>query len=417
MTLLSSLLLALQIAAGTPAPPAAQAAERIVEIRVHGNHTTADQTILGIAGLAAGQPFSEQLLIDAAQRLTASGKFDHVDVLKRFRSIDDPTQILAVIIVDERPGATPDGGSRGPLRQLLGQSMWAPILSFEDGYGFTYGARMGLVEALGPRSRLSVPLSWGGERQAALEAERSFGGTIVSRAFGAVSLRRRENPHFAIGDMRRAVSAGVERVLTPWLTAAAHARIVHVAFGELDESHRAGGLRLTVDTRRDPVFPRNAILAQGGWERMHFDGCGGVRRWTGDVRGFIGLLGPAVLAIGGGIDRASAPLPLYEQRLLGGASTLRGYRPGAQAGDSLASASAEIRVPLTSPLSIGRFGIKAFTDVGTVWQSDQRLRDQRWSRGVGGGAFITLTAFTAGVDVAWRESGKARAHVTLGLKF
>lgn len=416
--LLAALLLALDLAAAAQPPEsAASAAPTLVEIRIHGNHTTTDQTILGIASLATGQAFSDQALRDAEQRLVASGRFDRVEVLKRFRSIADPSQILALILVDERPGATADGGVPGPLGRLIGQSMWAPILAFEDGYGFTYGARVSLVDGLGPRSRISVPLSWGGERQVAVEIERSVEGPIVSRVFGAISLARRENPHFEIGDTRRVASVGAERLLTPWLTAGVRARVAQVAFDDLDEAHRAFGTHLTLDTRRDPVFPRNAVLAQAGWERVRFNGRRPVHRVTSDVGGYLGLIGPVVLAVGAGIDRASAPVPRYEQRLLGGRSTLRGHRAGAQAGDSLAVASVELRVPLTSPLSVGRLGVKAFTDLGAVWQSGQRLRDQQWSRGIGGGVFLTLTAFTAAVDVAWAETGKARAHATMGVKF
>jgi outer membrane protein assembly factor BamA len=409
--LLASLLIAAQLVA------ASTGQETLVEIRIHGNHTTPDQIVLTLAGLVPNQPFNEQMLEDAEQRLIASGRFERVQVLKRFRSIDDPSQILAVILVDERPGVQPDGRLPGPFGRLLGQSMWAPILGFEDGYGFTYGARVSLVDPLGPRSRVSIPLSWGGERQAALEVERSFSGPIVNRLFGAVSVKRRENPFFEIGDTRQSASIGVDRVLIPSLTASASGRVVHVRFDDLDESHRAVGGQITFDTRRDPTFPRNAIYAQTGLERMSFDGREGVTRWTSDVRGYIGLIGPAVLALTAAMDRASAPLPPYEQRLLGGSSSLRGYRAGFDVGDSVAIASAELRVPVTSPLSVGRLGVKAFTDLGAVWNRGERLVDQQWSRGIGGGAFLTLTAFTAGLDVAWNESGHARWHLTLGVKF
>lgn len=407
---LSCLLVALQLLAAAPSV--------LVEIRIHGNHTTPDQVILDLAGLTIPQPFADDVLQQAEQRLTASGRFERVEVLQRFRSIDDPSQILVVILVDERPGASADGRLPGLVGRLLGQSMWAPILRFEDGYGFTYGGRASLVGVLGPGSRISLPLSWGGERQVALELERTVNTAVVSRVFGAVALRRRENPFFEIGDTRRSVSLGAERQLTSWLTAGATARLVNAAFDTLDESHRAVGARVTVDTRRDPAFPRNALLGQIGWERVGFDtDRRAVHRLTSDVRGYVGLIGPAVLVVSAAVDRGSGPLPRYEQRLLGGAATLRGYRAGALAGDSLAIASAELRLPITSPLSIGRIGVKAFTDVGAVWRSDERLLDQRRTLGIGGGAFLTLTAFTAGVDVAWAESGRARAHVTLGVTF
>ncbi len=63
---------------------------------------------------------------------------------------------------------------------------------------------------------------------------------------------------------------------------------------------------------------------------------------------------------------STAPLPDYEKGLLGGAATIRGYDAGYRAGDNIAAASAELRIPLTTPLSVGRFGIKAFVDAGST---------------------------------------------------
>jgi hemolysin activation/secretion protein len=79
--------------------------------------------------------------------------------------------------------------------------------------------------------------------------------------------------------------------------------------------------------------------------------------------------------------------------------------------------SAEIRVPVNSPLSFGRFGVKGFVDAGTVWASAQRLSDQPWDRGIGGGVYFGATALMLDVDVAWPESGSPRAHVTFGVTF
>jgi hemolysin activation/secretion protein len=106
-----------------------------------------------------------------------------------------------------------------------------------------------------------------------------------------------------------------------------------------------------------------------------------------------------------------------EQPLLGGSATLRGYRAGHRAGDSLAALSAELRVPLNSPLSAGRFGAKGFVDAGTVWSAGTRLADQPWDRGVGAGVYLGAAVFMLDVDVAWPEEGSARAHVSLGVTF
>src|SRR4029453_8314965 len=121
--------------------------------------------------------------------------------------------------------------------------------------------------------------------------------------------------------------------------------------------HSAVGARIALDTRIDPSFPRNAVYTQLGWERVAFP-AGHAGRVRLDARGFVGLGGSPVLALRAQAARADAPLPPAEQPLLGGGATLRGYRAGHRAGDSLAAVSAELRVPFNSPLTFGRFGVK-----------------------------------------------------------
>jgi hemolysin activation/secretion protein len=176
------------------------------------------------------------------------------------------------------------------------------------------------------------------------------------------------------------------------------------------------GAHVTFDTRIDPSFPRNAVLTQLGWERVAFPS-GHAGRTLLDARGFVGLFGSPVLALRAQMARADAALPPAEQPLLGGGSTVRGYRAGNRAGDSLAAVSAEIRVPLTSPLNFGRFGVKGFVDAGTVWLAAQRLADQPWDRGIGGGVFFGASVLTFDIDVAWPEHGNPRAHFSLGVTF
>jgi hypothetical protein len=72
---------------------------------------------------------------------------------------------------------------------------------------------------------------------------------------------------------------------------------------------------------------------------------------------------------------------------------------------------------LTSPLTIARLGVKAFVDAGTVWSSGERMVDQAFERGIGGGVYAGVAAFLLNVDVAWAESGRARGHVGFGVTF
>lgn len=408
---LFSLAVAVTCLAATPA--VAEAPDTIAEIRVHGNHTTPEAEILALAALAPGEPASEARLAEAERRLRASGRFADVEVRRRYRSISNPSEILVVLLVDEHDAVTADDLTPGPLARLRSAGMWLPIVGYADGYGLTYGARVSIVEPFGSRSRLSVPLTWGGERKAAVEIERTFGQLL---ARGSAGLSRRVNPHYDIPDMRREVAATLETAFRPWLRGGASARVGRVTFGPEDSWHQAAGVQLTFDTRVDPSFPRNAVHATIGLEQIRFGG-GSTVRTSADVRGFAALGGSAVLALRGAIVRAGATLPRSEQLLLGGSSTLRGYRAGHGAGDGLALVSAEARVPLTSPLSVGRFGVKAFVDAGTTWDAGTRLRDRHFDRGIGGGVYFGATVVTVNVDVAWPEAGKPRVHAALGVQF
>jgi hemolysin activation/secretion protein len=98
-------------------------------------------------------------------------------------------------------------------------------------------------------------------------------------------------------------------------------------------------------------------------------------------------------------------------------ASLRGYDVGIDAGDNLAAVSGEILMPITSPLDIGRVGVKIFADGGTVYRAGQALSDQRFRWGYGTGVFVNATILTFGVDVAWRETGgRPNAHVQLGVR-
>jgi outer membrane protein assembly factor BamA len=398
----------------------AQSSETLGEVRVHGNHTTPDADILAIAGLVVGAPLTDAGLREAEARLTRSGRFDNIDVRKRYRSIDNPNDILVVILVDEVAGITTDDLTPGPLKRLRSLGMWLPVLDYADGYGFTYGARVTFVDTLGKRSRISVPLTWGGDRRAGIEVERAFSRGPFTRIHGAATINRRMNPHFEIADRRSEVRGRVERAFAPWLRAGAGARYTNVDFGGLDQTYVVPSGDVTLDTRTDPGFPRNAVHATATIERLRFDGGASIRRISTDVHGYIGLFGSTVLALRAANVNASQMVPAFEQSLLGGTANLRGFDFGYRAGDNLSVISAEVRVPLTSPLLVGRFGVKGFSDAGTVYPAGARLSDQPFDRGAGGGVFMSWAVVNVGLDVAWpisTGSGKPKWHFGLGVTF
>lgn len=394
---------------------AAQAPEKIIEIRVHGNHTTPDVDVLTLSGLTAGADASEAVLKEAERRLRATGRFEGVEMRRRYLSIDDPSRILVMIVVDEHPAVSASDLTPGVFKKLRAAQMWLPVLKHDDGYGFTYGARLAFKDTLGDRSRLSVPMTWGGERRIGLDAERSFDGPI-SIVRGGVSLYRRVNPFFAVPDRRTEARAEADRIFTSWLRAGVDARVANVEFGpDYEARHSAAGVHAVLDTRIDPSFPRNAVHTRVGWERLFFGDSAG--RWSTDARGYIGVVGSLVMALRAQMVTADGAVPFAEQSLLGGSGTVRGYRTGHRAGDNLFATSAELRIPLNSPLTFGRFGLKAFVDAGTAWNSGARFRDQVFDRGIGGGVYLGGGPFIIDLDIAKPREGNPRAHFGMGVTF
>jgi len=75
--------------------------EHVVDVRVQGNTLTPDATIVRLAAVEPGAPFTPQTIDEVVRRVKAGGHFERVEVLKRYASIADPSQILLVIVVDE----------------------------------------------------------------------------------------------------------------------------------------------------------------------------------------------------------------------------------------------------------------------------------------------------------------------------
>ncbi len=323
--------------------PAATTPEIIGEVRVHGNHTTPDHDVLALAGLTVGSTLTADALGEADTRLRASGRFRDVEIRKRFRSLTDPADILVIVLVDELAGISDTDLTPGPLKRFKIAGMWLPVLDYADGYGFTYGGRVSFVDVLGPRSRVSVPFTWGGERKVALEIDRTLERGPFTRLEGTASLSRRENPHFEIGDTRRELRARAERTITTWLRLGADGGFTNVRFAELDESHTTSGVDLIVDTRRDPAFPRNAVHATLGWQHLNFRDHVDANRRAADVRGYVGLLKSSVLALRATTNQASAPLPAYNKR----------YSEGRRSCAAIASAIASETIWLRSRRNCG----------------------------------------------------------------
>jgi hypothetical protein len=436
------------------APARAQAVLVVEDVRVHGNHSTPDEEVLRIASIAVGTPLEPGAVEAARRRLLDSGRFSSVEIRQRSRSIEDPSRIALIILVAEQAAIRPSPDVAVPpipgvLGRLRSQTMFLPILSLDDGYGLTYGLRTSLVGGRGSTTRLSVPASWGGTRQLAIEAERSFArhtagvgapvatgsGTpppasagLVSggltRIRGSAGLWRQEHPYFEQGQFRQYVDGEISYRPRPVFGVGATAGLAAVSFGDVDDRMSDAGVFAEVDTRRDPLFPRQAVYARTSWSRLSFaepeaSGIpdGGRSRWQHDVRGYLGVIGQVVLAARVQMDFADGPLPAYAKPILGGADTLRGIGAGFAVGDNLWAGTVEARVPLTSVLRATKLGVLAFYDTGSTWNYGQKWRDAGREEGVGGGVFLISPFFQFQLSVARGLGRSTRVHASTGVSF
>jgi hypothetical protein len=405
--LIPALIVALALATG---------ADTIVAIQIHGNTITTDDEIRRLAGVEIGAGMDSTTLDEVAGRLRATHRFQSVQVLKRYASIADPTQILVVIIVDEGPvriemTGDPEDPTR-VVRNTRPRLLFLPILSAEDGYGVTYGARIAVPDPAGKTSRLAFPASWGGEKRVAAELEKSFEGAPIDRVLSGVSVSRRTNPFFHADDSRTELWVRGERRVARVLRVGGTAGWQHVSFAGAADRFAYGGADVVLDTRADPVLPRNGVYARAAWEHA-----AGANRSDLDASGYLGLFGQTILAVRAQRSDSDRPLPGYLKPLLGGMANLRGFAAGTEAGDTLVATSAELIVPVTSPLRVGHSGVSAFVDSGTAYGKDQQLADQTWKRGVGGSVWFSAAFFRLSVAVAHGHGSSTRMHASANVSF
>jgi outer membrane protein assembly factor BamA len=380
------------------------AEDTIIELRFMGNFTISDETMLQIAGIKVGMPADELIIEEIRQKFLAAGRFEQVEVVKRYLSIARNDEVVLVITVKEK-------------EPITSKFMYFPILTVNDEYGFTYGLRSTARNLLGLDERLSIPLAWGGVRRAALEGEFNLRNPVVQSLTAVVGVSRKENPHFKIGDFRKEVKAAVKHRLKQF-EVNAQSGWTSVDFGSQGGDFVTVGTGLVLDTRQDINLPRNAIYAEIAWKRLSFPGAGqGINVYTADFRGYKGIIGQAILAGQFYYSGADDRRPDYERPFLGGATTLRGHEPGAFIGDNIATTSLELRLPL-SPLRYPyHSGFAFFLDSGAVYDHGESLRNAKFRHGAGVGAFFLIMGFGIKVDVAHNMRDAFRVHFSAGFRF
>ena len=391
--------------------------EVVAEVRIHGNYRTPDADVLQLAGITAGSPLGAGGIEAVAERLRKSGRFDAVEVRKRYRSLTEAEQVAVIIVVQERPGVEKGGVMPGPLKRFGNTIMAVPTFDYVDGYGVTAGGRLSFVNVFGKEGHVVLPLTVGSTRQAAVEIDKTLRSGPIRRVVGGVSEASRENPAYDTRDLRTEVWVEGSRPLGSVVSVDARAGWTDVSFGDVRDQFPSYGARLVIDTRVNPAFPRNAIYASAAWDALKPESGSTINRYTLDGRAYVGLVGSSVLALRVRSETADAALPIYERRLLGGFTSLRGFKAGSFTGDNLATASLEIRVPFHSPLRIGQTGITVFGDAGAAYDHGTRLRNADVDYGVGGGWYLRVPLVQFEIDLAYGIDRGTRVHVAAGFKF
>jgi len=384
---------------------AAAAGERIVEVRVHGNHSMPDAEVIELSGIEIGAPLADGSVAVIEQRLRASARFESVEVRKRHRSLEVMDDVALILFVKEKVKAKD-------------KLMLAPVLRYEEDWGITFGGRATWIDLFGGDERISFPGTWGGVKRIALEVERDFAAAPITGLRGLVSYGRREHPFFEIDEDR--VEVGVEAVRRRGpLGLRLGVGWSDIELGDVSDRSLKYTLEGSIDTRVEPDFPRNAVHATLAWSGLDvLDGGDFVNRLHADAHGYLGLPGKSVIMVRALWDGASDPLPDWERPWLGGPDTLRGHRAGSFLGDQRLATSLEWRRPFSSPLSWAKVGLHAFYDAGKVWDHGTSFDEPRFQHGVGAGFFLNATIFDARIEVGHDPVGdRTRFHVTAAFRF
>jgi len=403
------LVLALALAASGPVGGLALQGETIAAIQVHGNLVTTDDELRGLTGVEIGAPFEPTTIDDVTARLRATKRFEQVQVLKRFASIADPSQIMLVVIVDE--GRVKIARTDDPDRPYQAvknrwpRLMYAPIFGISDRYGVTYGVRVAVPDVLGKDSRLIVPFAWGGEKQAGIGFDKPRQSGWFDRIRGGADWSRRTHPVYEEDVERESLSIRGEHWFRPQVRLGLTAGVEHDTFALEHDTFGRATVDFVVDTRVDPTLPRNAVYGRAAW--TYLDGAGMSEL---DGRAYVGAVGQLILGVRAQRTAADPSLPVYLKPIFGGAANVRGFSAGTVVGDTLTATSVEAILPLTASLRFARLGVSAFADGGAVSCGPELPPcDESWKRGFGGSVWVAATVLR--LDVAVAHGVGASTHV------
>ena len=316
--------------------------------------------------------FSATTVTMSSDRLRKTGRFDQVDVLKRFASIEDPSRITVVIVVNEGPVRIDvpddpessaadrqaswhhdrDGDADSRRRGRVRTHLWCACVVCRRDWSArpcVAAAELGWREASGRRVRPAIHFG---------AAVRGCRPALASSGF--------TTRDFDLDDTRRRAWARAERVVGP-VRMGGTAEWQRVSFAGSEDDVRSGGVDVTLDTRRDPQMPRNAVLASASWTRLSFRSGGDVNRTRARRREATSAssarpCSSSVRSWKTPAGRCRPPSSRFSAARRICADSGRESRPATRWWPGRWSSA----IPLSSPISVGRFGVNAFVDTGAV---------------------------------------------------
>jgi outer membrane protein assembly factor BamA len=165
--------------------------------------------------------------------------------------------------------------------------------------------------------------------------------------------------------------------------------------GGRDFGQLGGRLRIDLDTRDRPVYPRHGFrlgvageVEPGIWDVPRTYGSGEVTAEA--FASAASLPGKPTLAVRGGSRRVWGDYPFFESAFLGGASTLPGYHTNRFAGDASVYGGAELRLTVghTSLAIPAVWGVYGNVGAGRVYLDGNSPGG--WHSGGGGGVWLAL---------------------------
>jgi outer membrane protein assembly complex protein YaeT len=350
---------------------------RVGELLVAGNTRTAEKVVKRASGLKEYTWFNPEHVLEAEQRLYATGLFSHVDVVPLDGDSGDLKNIL--IQIDEGKaillipglGYKEDAGPRATLdishNNLLGLDR-SMNLRFRVGVGEQQFQATYREPRLLNRDDLDGYLTLLGEKRDRKDFE-------AKRLEVGLQVRKRISPGRSLLGLASYQTVDLEDIkVNPIVRLFPDAQgVVHIA--------KIGGSFLT-DSRDDALDPRSGMFTR---TELQFAG----RRWGSEVD-FVsvfqqtGLYRPAGLGTIAFSTRIGFKnpygedheLPITERYFAGGSTTLRGFStdeagpPGG--GQLMTLANLEYRVPFKT-LSIGEIGGAFFYDSGNVFEQPSQF--------------------------------------------